>query len=284
MKRLLLLAVVLVFGSSVYGQHSHGYDDYHYRFLSVEKPAFEVSYGPSMIKLDGYTQEFDNASLLDFKIGFSTNKTKRFYKDKLKKFDFVYFDVGNYSSELELREKSADKIKANSWRFGFGKKEGYMINAGGFGILPYTSSSMMWTNSNWKGINSTVTPIDDDKLIVFGNQFRFGSNYESGLSFQVMPLLSFDLTFERNNVYPRYLFWKQTGSTILQEAGIGMIDYFVSRVLRDEPVAGSIVNFVLKSAYYYGFNELKAKNMNWPFGGDASLNYSTFKFGMGFTF
>ncbi len=28
MKRLLLLAVVLVFGSSVYGQHSHGYDDY----------------------------------------------------------------------------------------------------------------------------------------------------------------------------------------------------------------------------------------------------------------
>jgi hypothetical protein len=99
-----------------------------------------------------------------------------------------------------------------------------------------------------------------------------------------MPLLAFDITYERNNAYSRYLFWKQSGSMILQEAGIGMIDYFVSRVLRNEPIAGSIVNFVLKSAYYYGFNELKSKEMNWPFGGDASLNYSTFKFVTGFTF
>jgi hypothetical protein len=142
----------------------------------------------------------------------------------------------------------------------------------------------MWTNTNWNGINSNVTPVEDDKLNVFGNQFRFGGNFESGLSIQVSPLLSFDFTYERNNAYPRYLFWKQTGSMILQEIGIGMIDEFVRSVLRDSPVAGSIVNFVLKSAYYYGFNELKSKNMNWPFGGEASLNYSTFKFGTGFIF
>ncbi|MCX6158129.1 MAG: hypothetical protein NTY74_09160 [Ignavibacteriae bacterium] len=284
MKRILLLFAVVLFSSAAYAQHWGDDNDYRYKYINVDKPAIEISYGPSTVKLDGYGQSFDNASLLDFKIGFSTSKSKKYYNDKLKKFEFVYFDVGNYNTDMDFREKSADKIKANNWRFGFGEKDGYMIAAGNIGILPYTSTAMMWTNSNWKGINSTVTPIENDKLLVFGNQFRFGSNYESGISFQVMPLLSFDFTYERNNVYPRFLFWKQTGSMVMQEAGVGVIDYFVNRVLRDSPVAGSVVNFVLKSAYYYGFNELKAKEMNWPFGGDASVNYSTLKFGLGFTF
>lgn len=284
MKRTLLLLTVILLSSTVYAQSWHNHDDFHYKYINVEKPAFEISYGPSNIKLDGYNQGFDNTSLIDFKIGFSTAKSKRYYNDKLKKYDFVYFDIGNYNTDLDFREKSADKIKANNWRFGFGKKEGYMINAGGLGILPYTSTTMMWANTNWKGINSSVVPPEDDKLFVFGNQFRFGNNYESGLSFQVMPLLAFDFTYERNNIYPRFLFWKQSGSMVLQEAGIGMIDFFVSDVLRNSPVAGSIVNFILKSAYYYGFNELKSKEMNWPFGGEAALNYSTFKFGVGFTF
>lgn len=286
MKRIILLLAVLIFGSSVYGQHKHGrnYGDYDYRMFNVEKPSIEISYGLSNVKLDGYQQGFDNAALLDFKIGFSTKKSKRYYNDQLKKFEFVYLDVGNYSSELDTREKSADKIKANNWRFGLGSKNGYMISAGSVGILPYTSRALMWTNSNWTGINSTVTPIEDDKLLVFGNQFRFGGNYESGISIQATPLIAFDLTYERNNTYPRHLFWAQSGSMIIQELGVGVIDYFVQRVLKNKPIAGSIVNFILKSAYYYGFSELKSKNMDWPFGGEASLNYSTFKFGLGFTF
>lgn len=286
MKRILLLLAVLAIGSSAFGQHRHerDYEDYGYKFFNIEKPTIELSYGMTTTLLDGYQQGFDKAGLIDFKIGFSTKKSRRFYENKLRKYDFVYLDIGNYSSSLKGKNHSADKIEANNWRFGFGSKTGYVIKAGKVGILPYTSRALMWTNSNWSGIKSTVSPIEDDKLLVFGDQFRFGGNYEGGISVQVMPLLSFDVTYERLNVYPRTLFWAQTGSMMLQEAGSGMIDYFVHRILRNKPIAGSIVNFVLKSAYYYGFSELKSKNMDWPFGGEASLNYSTFKFGVGFTF
>ena len=286
MKISLLFLALLIFGGSAYGQHKHGknYGDYGYRMFNVEKPSIEISYGLTNVKLDGYQQGFDNAALLDFKIGFSTKKSKRYYNDQLKKFEFVYLDIGNYSSELDTREKSTEKIKANNWRFGLGSKNGYMISAGSVGILPYTSRAIMWTNSNWTGITSTVTPVETDKLLNFGSQFRFGGNYESGISVQATPLIAFDVTYERNNTYSRHLFWAQSGSMILQELGVGVIDYFVQRVLRNEPIAGSIVNFVLKSAYYYGFSELKSKNMDWPFGGEASLNYSTLKFGLGFTF
>lgn len=286
MKRIILLLAVLAISSSVICQHKRGryYDDYSYKFFNIEKPTVELSYGMTNIMLDGYQQGFDKAGFIDFKIGFSTRKSKRFYENKLKKYDFVYLDVGNYSTSLSPESHSADKIKANNWRFGFGSKTGYMIRAGKVGILPYSSRALMWTNSNWTGINSTVSPIEDDKLLVFGDRFRFGGNYESGISVQVIPLLTLDINYERLNVYPRTMFWAQSGSMVLQEIGSGMIDYFVHRVLRNKPIAGSIVNFILKSAYYYGFSELKSKNMDWPFGGEASLNYSTFKFGVGFTF
>jgi len=284
MKKSILLLLVLIFAGSLNAQHDRFKMEHKYKFLHIEKPALQISYGPSIIKLDGYRQDFDNASLLDIKIGFATKKSKRYFNDKLQRFDFAYFNIASYSTDLELREKTAGNIKANNWKFGFGRNSGYIISAGGLGILPYTSSAMTWTNSDWDGINSAVTSIENDKLLVFGKQFRFGGTYESGISFQVSELLSFDLNYERNNVYPRHLFWKQSGSMLLQEIGAGMIDQFVYRVLKNNPIAGSIVNFVLKSAYYFGFYELKAKEMNWPFSGDASLNYSTFKFVTGFTF
>ena len=71
---------------------------------------------------------------------------------------------------------------------------------------------------------------------------------------------------------------------IIEQAGAGMIDGFVGSILKHEPVAGAIVNFVLKNAYYFGINQLRSKQMNWPLGGEATLNYSTFKAGLTFSF
>lgn len=287
MRKLLILFGILLLAATSNAQHREDWDDdysdFRLRFPSIEKPSIQVSYGLTNIKFDGYTQDFDNAAVLDLKIGFSTKEAKRRFRHKLLESDFYYFQLGNFSSDVDFRDKSESKINVNNWRFGFGNRSGYVIKAGGLGILPYTSSSILWTNSNLKGVVPVTLP-EEDKLLNYGSQFRFGAAYESGLSFQVSRLLSFDVNYERSNVYSRYMFWAQSGSMALQEAGIGVIDYFVKRVLRNDPVAGSIVNFVLKSAYYYGFNELKSKEMNWPFGGEAAVNYSSFKFVTGFTF
>jgi len=97
-------------------------------------------------------------------------------------------------------------------------------------------------------------------------------------------MFSLQAGYERSNVYQRYLFWKNIGSAIVEEAGLGLVDEFIRRVLHDEPIAGSIINFVLKNAYEYGIYQLRSKQMNWPFDGEASLNFDTFKFGLGFRF
>jgi hypothetical protein len=258
---------------------------YSFVLFDVEKPAVELSYGPSKIRFDGYQGGFENTSLMDFKIGWST--ARKFKNNKsLNNYDFYYFTLGTYSSDLDFREKSADPYikESKNWRFGVGGKTGYTIMAGNLGILPYTSSSLMWTKTDWQSDSSYSDPTIDDRINTYGNVFRFGGTYESGLNFQIDKFFSFDFAFERNNTYQRYLFWKQSGSMVLEQAGIGLIDVFVEEVLSRKPIAGSIMNFILKSAYYYGFYQLKAKEMNWPFGGESSINYNTFKFGVGFTF
>ncbi|MCI0474470.1 MAG: hypothetical protein L0Y76_12885 [Ignavibacteria bacterium] len=251
----------------------------------VEKPTIELSYGPSKIQLDGYTGEFDNTSLMDFRIGFST--ARKFKNNKvLNEFDFYYLSLGTYSTNLDFRENSDNPYakRSKNWRFGFGGKGGYTIMAGTVGILPYTSTSAMWTKTDWESDSTYSDPVVDNRLEAYGDVFRFGNTYESGLSFQIEKSFSIDLAYERNNTYQRTMFWKQSGSIILQEIGVGLIDIFVKEVLDRKPVAGSILNFILKSAYYYGFYQLKSNEMNWPFGGESTINYNTFKFGVGFEF
>jgi hypothetical protein len=50
------------------------------------------------------------------------------------------------------------------------------------------------------------------------------------------------------------------------------------------PVAGPIMNFLLKGGYSYAFYKLKSEKMNWPFNTETPLTYETIKFGLTFSF
>lgn len=73
-------------------------------------------------------------------------------------------------------------------------------------------------------------------------------------------------------------------SSMIEVGGLFLIDSFTKNVLRNAPVAGTFVNFILKNAYEYGFYQLRKDKMNWPFTSSAPLRYNTFKLGMTFTF
>lgn len=289
MRRIIIILFLLLFVafSAADAQHwkkKKKYREYNDDFINFDNPAIELTYGMSKINLDAFSGGFENLSLIDIKAGYT-------YRDNLwdrsaeNKKSFGYFTLGNYSSDLDLRNKTAGKIESNNWRFGFGKREGYMIRSGNFGFYPYTSGLLMWTRTDFKSDYTNILSIEDAaRLDMFNKTFRFGSSYEGGLGFHFGKMVSFNIIYERNNTYQRYLFWKQTGSMILEEVGKGVIDYFVGEILKNTPVAGSIVNFVFKNAFYYGIYQLKSKEMNWPFGGEPSLNFDTFKIGFGFAF
>lgn len=287
MKNILVLLFLFLLISPVFSQNidiKDEWGDWWEDWWDVERPVLEVSYGISKINYDAFTQSFENTSLIDLKFGAASNIKRKKYKDKLSKYNFGYLAFGVHSSDLDMREKTAGYFESSMWRLGLGRKEGYMIKAGSIWILPYTTSTMMWSRLDMKQLPDSSNLYDRNRLLLFDKAVRFGSVYEGGIDFHLSNLVSVQFKIERQNVYQRHLFWKNTGSMIIEEIGHGIIDQFVKNVLKKEPIAGSIINFVLQNAYYIGIYQLRSKEMNWPFGGEASLNFDSFKFGLGFTF
>jgi hypothetical protein len=94
--------------------------------------------------------------------------------------------------------------------------------------------------------------------------------------------MSIDASYERSIIFPRHLFWKWTGSVLIEAAGQWAVDGFVDRVLDSAPYAAPIVSFVLKNALSYGMYELRHDKMNWPFDTVSPLAYDQFKVGLTF--
>jgi len=290
----ILLFFFVSFLITVNANAQNGDRDWNWDFNDLwgfEKPVIETSFGLSKTYLNGFTNKFENTSLIDLKLGYSSeirNHTKKWkrksYGKTFNKYHFGYITIGTYSTDIDFRDKTTGSLPFSMWRFGLGEKEGYPIKAGRVSILPFNSNTLMWSRLDMQHLPDSTSMTDFDHILLYNKTFRFGSTFEGGVDIHFTKMFSVSLQYERSNIYQRYLFWKGAGSLLIEEAGSGMIDYFVRRILRDKPVAGSIVNFVLKNAYYYGFYQLRTQEMNWPFGGEPALNFNTFKLGFGFTF
>lgn len=252
-------------------------------FKFLDKPFIELNNGTSQLSLDGFGSRFSNAGLIELKLGSATQYKSRYSKDVLKYFNSYVF-INKISSSLDYKTNAAGTLPFDIWRFGAGKKEGYGVKIGSMSITPYTSGSLTWSALDMRNFPDASFPDDNIALEKFNKSMRFGTSSEGGIIFNVLPMVSFEAKYERSAIFPRTLFWKFAGSYIIEEGGMQLVDDFVSRVLRNQPLAGVIVNFVLKNAYSYGIYELRKSRMNWPFDTEAPLMLESFKFGVSFTF
>ncbi|MEO8664373.1 MAG: hypothetical protein ABI462_02660 [Ignavibacteria bacterium] len=281
-KKIFTISAILFFiSSSLFAQSSSKKDRYNYRMFS-SKPSIELSYGLSDIKINSNSYGLANAGLAELKLGFTNQYSSSYGKNILNyhnKFLFL-----SYASSDSYAKSNISGLENNLWRFGFGNKEGYGVKLGSVSIMPYNSNSFAWSEFDYsKGI-ATDPATDYSTLDNFDNTFRFGSTTEAGINLQLAPGFSIQPKYEIADIYPRHLFGKQFMSTIIEWGGLYLIDGFTKQILKNTPVAGAFVNFILKNAYEYGFYQLRKNEMNWPFTSTAPLRYSTFKLGMAFTF
>lgn len=279
-KTLLSLFIFTLISTSLYAQKNNTYGD-HSKFKFFEKPTIELSYGISGIKLNGYSSKISDAGLLELKLGF-TNQRESLFGKKILRYDNRFLFLSTASNDLISKSKSTG-VNSSMWKFGLGNKEGYGVKLGSVSLMPYTSNSFAWTNFKYDQ-NSFQSESDRLLLDNFNNTFRFGTSTEAGINIQLFPGFSIQPKYEISDIYPRHLFGKQFMSSVIEAGGIYLIDSFTKNVLRNAPVAGTFVNFILKNAYEYGFYQLRKDKMNWPFTSAAPLRYNTFKLGMTFTF
>ena len=255
----------------------------HFPEAIFDRPAIKLNYGPTKENLNGFINSFEKNSVAEIKVGYS-GQWESWFGKKILKYNYSYFTLGILSPDIDTRKRSKWYLQSNLTRFGFGKEEGYPIKVSIFGILPYTSSQIMWSYLDQKDYPDSSYLSDINLLSLYDKSYRFGSTFNCGISAQFTKLLSAQIEYERANIYRRHLFFMNSVSGLIEAAGNEIIDSFVGAVLRREPIAGSIVNFIFKGLYGYGMSQIRSGQMNWPFGGEPCLNYFMAKIGIGFTF
>lgn len=278
-KYFLLLAIVLLLSSNINAQNSSS--RIHRYPFSFEKPSIELSYGQSDISVNEEKNVFGSPGMIELKLGF-TSLYSSSYSKKVEKYTNRFLFLSNASTDISA-DKKISGLSNSLWRFGMGNKEGYGIKLGSFSVMPYSSNSISWSRFNYT-VPAIVTATDLSYTENMKDAFRFGSISEAGINLQLTKGVSIQPKYEIADIYPRHLFGKQMLSSVIEYSGLFLIDNFTTKIMRNTPVAGTIVNFILKNAYEFGFYQLKKDKMYWPFTSEAPLRYSTFKLGMSFTF
>ncbi|MBS4027622.1 MAG: hypothetical protein KGZ58_03200 [Ignavibacteriales bacterium] len=253
-------------------------------FEFTGKPRVEASYGFSQPKLKSLSQNFSQSGLLELRLGYATQRNSA-YRDDVFRFRDKYVFLSNTNSDFRTSSSVLTNIDAESWKFGFGRTSGWGNRLGSGGIMPYVSNGFVWSRIDVK--NNIPVPLsvqEQERINDFDNALRFGTYTETGIRLQLYPMLTLRTAYQREIVFPRYLFWKHLGSYGVEAMGMEIIYGFVREIMKSSPAAGPLMNVILKGGYSYALYQLRAEKMNWPFTSSAPLVYDSFKFGMTFTF
>jgi len=259
-------------------------ENFHFNMKIEMNPALSLHYGMVQPSLDGLVQSYGKAGIMELKLG-SLKFTDRYPDAGVGKFNYRYLTVAHASKDLGGSVADTDLVPT-FWRFGMGSQKGYGYILGssvdGAAIVLTYGDGLQWTRMKLE-TTSRVTK-DVELLELWNKAFRFGSNMESGVNVHISPLLSVNATYERTVAFRRHLFWRWLGSEVLEGIGQEAVNGFVKWIGNSSPGAVPIVHFVLKSAVGYAMYELRKKEMNWPFGGEAPLMIDAFKAGVTFSF
>ena len=252
-------------------------------FKYYDQPTIELTYGISQISLNHLESNFSDVGMLELKLGY-TFQRKSFYGKNTLRFTNGFAFLNHNSSDLAYNSKRDNELSSEMWQFGIGRKVGYGLNFGSVSLVPYTSNSFVWSRLDMQDIPTSAFQDDIDIINRFNESFRFGSSYESGINFQLTRMISIQTQLNQAIVFERHQFGKHLISMLVEEGGLFLLETFTDNVLENDPVAGTIVTFLLKSGYSFGLYQLRTKDMYWPYKSDAPLSYISFKFGTSFTF
>ncbi|MFC2092751.1 hypothetical protein ACFLSV_02515 [Bacteroidota bacterium] len=246
-------------------------------------PTIELSYGVSKMDLYSIDNNFSDVGQLELRLGY-TFQNRSFYGKNTLKFvkDFAFLSYN--STDFAPKTFRDNDLSTKMWQFGVGSKEGYGIDLGTVKFVPYTSSSLVWSRLNTQDHLTSSYQNDIDKINRFNESFRFGTSFESGLDLQLTRMFSIQTQLNRTLVFERHLFGKHLVSLLVEAAGSILLETFTDNVLENDPIAGTIVTFLLKSGYSLGLYQLRTQDMYWPFASAAPLDYISLRFGTSFTF
>jgi len=258
-------------------------EDYTPQFSFHRQPTMSVFYGFGSPYQDGLHESLARQGALDIRLGGSRIRWAKEDAQILKS-HYEFVTLSTISPRLGKRP-GPDEIGTDLWRFGFAFERGLGYGSDtreGVAVLLTNSGGLTWTDVK---VRSDVADSSDLAMLErYEGALRFGTTTEAAVKVRVTQILMLEGTFERSLIFPRTLFAKWVGSSLIELVAQGLLDGFVGKVLESTPSAAPIAAFVLKNGLAYGFYELRRSQMNWPFSSEAPYALDTFKVGMTLVF
>ncbi len=245
-------------------------------------PMLELNYGFTTPEYKNLQSDFAGFGALDIKLGYSKVDT---FELNVTEVNEKFLTGGKVSSKL--LNKNDEGYRADIWKFGFGKRDGYGYRFNKIGIEPYVQEGFIWSDFKLlQGDNPFPESLTEDNQLLqrFEGRIRFGSNGESGLKLRFGEHLALNAAYEYNQIFPRYLFWKHVGSLAIENAASKLLDEFIDEIAYSSPIAAPLIHAFLKGGLSYAFYELRKESMNWPFESESPISYAALKLGVSFTF
>lgn len=281
MKKVIFLLLVPFVCS--FGQYYHTDTDFHKWFRWHKgSPMIELNYGFASPEHKKLQKDFADFGALDIKLGYSRVDT---FELNVTEVSEKFLTGGKVSSKLVENEGLG--YKADIWKFGFAKREGYGYRFEKIGIEPYVQEGFLWSDFKPEQLNVVSSDLiyeDIELLKRFEGRIRFGSNGETGLKLRIGSHLALNAAYEYNQIFPRYLFWKHLGSIAIEGAAGKLLDEFIEEAAYSSPYAAPLIHLLLKGGLSYAFYELRKDRMNWPFESESPISYAAFKLGVSFSF
>ena len=291
-----IILIALIFSTATFAQNNdkgNYIDDYFndsvLDFIYTSRPMIEVNYGIGYPGQTNVTSEFAAVGNWDVKLGKSERKI---YKGILLDLNERYIFGSYMSSSQQSYHETDGKILTDSYRFGFGSRDGIGYGGSFLSVTPYVSQDFVWTklddfSDSLKPAPNEPPSSNYDILDNYYGTFRFGDKATYGVKLEFASLFQLNPYYETSVVYRRHLFWYWSGSYLISQIGYNILAAFTDEIVDASPVIGPIVNFALKAGYLYGYYLLRQENMNWPFnqsGNEAALTFETIDIGFSMVF
>jgi hypothetical protein len=242
---------------------------------------FNYSLGGPSISDDVFTSNLAPTYNAEIRYGFARYFTK-LPLESIYRYNSEYGFLGNISAHFKpsaLNEEKPD-LTSDTWRFGFALADGYTYNRDEKPyLILYHASSLVWAVVDME----MFPPFNIEerrRLEQFDETFRFGTMFAAGIKARIWETIWADVGYQHQIVFQRHVVPEWVGSAALELALLRWVDYYEKDLIEMHGEYFPALNLIYKTAVSLILYELRRDDMNWPFSGNAPMNFDQFKMGI----
>ncbi len=290
MKILIIYIIAAAISLSAYEEEDTNWDYFRDNFYGkpsyVEsRPVIKFNFGldnPSTNKLPNIV-DFKNTYSFNFHYGFLRIDDEIEELPGIFKHSSEYTYLENISSTFKNFDNPSIGTNTDTWGFGFGLEDGFGIKSGNERLYLLHSSGFSWTH-----IDFDIADIENDErfavLKPFDERLKSGMFYSGGLRYEFIERFAIDLKYRKNLIQSDFIFEDWFYSWLFDNITQRWIDYFEPDFIEIFGENYIWMKFIYKNALSFLIYQMRENNAHYPFNGENTFYYDSFKLGLVFYF